>query len=89
MEVETQEYRVLYTSSVNKKRKIFQDGKIIIRKQKGCDTYSVTLLNDEGKDVKKSNEKKIDNFQKIGEECMFGNNNNNNNNNIYLLLLIC
>lgn len=74
MESAVQEYRVLYTSSGIKKRKIFQDGKLIIKKQSNNDAYTVILLNEEGKDVKRSTEKKIDHLKQIGEECVFGNN---------------
>ena len=66
---EVSSYRVLYAKSGAKKRKMFADGLLHIRSSIG-NSFLVTLVGDDGSDLKKSTERNIK--WKIGDEISFG-----------------
>jgi hypothetical protein len=70
-ELDNSNFKVMYTADAAKKRKVYHDGVLNLRKQKIGDFCLVTLLNEDGKELRRSNEKYWDKYE-VGAEITFG-----------------
>ena len=63
-------FRVLYSYDRHNKRKVFEDGTLQVRKTE-ANAYSITLMNEEKKELKRTTETNIDKYQ-VDKEVTFG-----------------